>query len=169
MKNNKISPIMLIIMDGFGYSKSNKGNAISHAKMPNFNNWLTKYPHRLLKASGPAVGLPKGYMGNSEVGHMTIGTGRITQTVLAKFFEAIKDKSFFENKILKQNLNILKREDKTLHLMGLLSDAGVHSHQEHLYAFLKFAKKNTKYRTGKHSGLRVKNFCFAVLWDFWNM
>jgi len=141
MEKNPANPTMLVILDGFGYSKNQKGNAIAHANMPNWNNWLKKYPNRLLKASGEAVGLLPNYMGNSEVGHFTMGSGRITQNPLVKFHKIIEDESFFENEILIKSFEKLKEKNKSLHLMGLLSDSGVHSHTKHLFAFLKLAKQ----------------------------
>ncbi len=140
LKSNNLKPTMLIILDGFGISKQKKGNAIMAAKMPTWNYILKNYPHATLKASGTAVGLLPGYIGNSEVGHTTLGTGRIVKTVLKKFHEAIEDGTAFQNKILLNNLKKIKK-DNALHLMGLLSDGGVHSHEKHLYALLKLAKK----------------------------
>ena len=98
-------------------------------------------PNLLLNASGKAVGLLDGYMGNSEVGHTCMGSGRIVKTSLAKFHEAIENKSFFKNELLIKNFENLKKENKALHLMGLLSDAGVHSHQFHLYVLIQLAKQ----------------------------
>ena len=135
------TPTMLLILDGFGYRKEKGGNAIVAANMPNWQNLVKNYPNLLLKASGKAVGLLEGYMGNSEVGHTCMGSGRIVKTVLVKFHEAIENKTFFKNKLLIKNFEILKKESKSLHLMGLLSDAGVHSHQSHLYALIHLAKQ----------------------------
>lgn len=134
------SPIMLVILDGFGHSLKSQGNAVAHAKMP-FWNWITQnYPHTLLNASGEYVGLPPGYIGNSEVGHLTIGSGRVVESALKKFHDEITSGDFFENKMLINNFNKIKKTGKALHLIGLLSDGGVHSHESHLYAFLKLAK-----------------------------
>lgn len=133
-------PTMLIILDGFGISKHKKGNAVLAAKMPTWKNLLTHYPHTTLKASGTAVGLLPGYIGNSEVGHTTLGTGRIVETTLKKFDEAIENKSIFKNKTLLNNLKKIK-PNNALHLIGLLSDGGVHSHEKHLYTLIKLAKK----------------------------
>jgi 2,3-bisphosphoglycerate-independent phosphoglycerate mutase len=139
--NKSISKSMLIMLDGFGYSPNSNGNAIAHAKMP-FYKWLTdNYAHALLNASGPAVGLPDGFIGNSEVGHLTIGAGRIVESVLKKFHDEIVSGDFFKNKTLINNFNKLKESGRALHLIGLLSDGGVHSHESHLYAFLKLAAK----------------------------
>jgi 2,3-bisphosphoglycerate-independent phosphoglycerate mutase len=149
---NRNPPVMLVILDGFGHSSKSPGNAVAHAKMP-FWKWLTQnYPHTLLHAAGEHVGLPEGYIGNSEVGHLTIGSGRIVESVLKKFHDEIISNKFFENKILISNFSKLKQPntnqpdsvsshtDKALHLIGLLSDGGVHSHESHLYACLKLAK-----------------------------
>jgi len=135
----KYSPTMLIILDGFGYREESDGNAVKAATMPNWNKWLKIYPNYLLKASGEAVGLLPGYMGNSEVGHTCMGSGRIIKTTFTKFQENINNKSLFKNKMLLQNFENLKKENKTLHLIGLLSDAGVHSHEYHLHAFIELA------------------------------
>ncbi|MFH1254449.1 MAG: 2,3-bisphosphoglycerate-independent phosphoglycerate mutase [bacterium] len=139
-KADRNTPIMLIILDGFGHSPKSPGNAVAHAKMP-FWDWLIQnYPHTLLHAAGKAVGLPPRYIGNSEVGHLTIGAGRIVESILKKFHDEITGGNFFENKMLIRNFNKIKETGKALHLIGLLSDGGVHSHESHLYAFLKLAK-----------------------------
>ncbi|MBD3273512.1 2,3-bisphosphoglycerate-independent phosphoglycerate mutase [Candidatus Dependentiae bacterium] len=136
----KKTPIMLIILDGLGYRKEKKGNAVYAAKMPNFKSWLKEYPYCLLKASGKAVGLLPNNIGNSEVGHLTIGAGRIIKSALVKFKESIDDKSLFKNEILIKNFKKLSSKN-SLHLMGLLSDGGVHSHEFQVYALLDFAKQ----------------------------
>ena len=140
-KNDKNTPTMLIILDGFGYKSDKKNNAVEAANMPNWKKWLTIYPNCLLNASGEAVGLLPNYMGNSAVGHTCIGSGSIVKTSLAKFHKSINDGSFFKNKTLIENFENLKLKNKALHLMGLISDAGVHSHEEHLFALLKLAKQ----------------------------
>ncbi len=134
-------PLMLIVLDGWGIREEKIGNAIKKAKTPFFNSLLRKYPNTKLKASGEAVGLPKGYIGNSEVGHLHLGAGRLIEQDLVRVNKAIKDSSFFKNKILKTILKKTKEDKTQLHLMGLLSDAGVHSHINHLFALLKAAKK----------------------------
>lgn len=140
--NNKSYPTALIILDGFGYNPEITGNAIAQAQTP-FWNWLTQnYPHTLLHASGQYVGLLPGYIGNSEVGHLNIGAGRIVQSILKKFHAAINDETIFKNKILIDNFSKLKKSNKSLHLIGLLSDGGVHSHEFHLHALLKMAITN---------------------------
>lgn len=133
--------VLLLILDGWGYSKKKEGNAIELAKTPFLDRLWTNNPHTLLDAAGTAVGLPPGYMGNSEVGHLTIGAGRILDTDLQKINKAIKNGSFYKNKALLTAVNHVKINKKKLHLMGLLSDAGVHSHLDHLFALLELAKK----------------------------
>lgn len=140
-QNHDYTPVMLIILDGFGHSKTAYGNAIQHAHMPFWHKVLATYPHTLLNASGQAVGLLDGFIGNSEVGHKTIGSGRIIKSSLKKIHDSMADGSFFNNTILVSNFEKLKVSGKSLHLMGLLSDAGVHSHEEHLYALIKLAKQ----------------------------
>jgi 2,3-bisphosphoglycerate-independent phosphoglycerate mutase len=135
----KINPSVLVILDGFGIGEKSDKNAVHCAKKPNLDKWYTEYPHAILQASGETVGLPSGFMGNSEVGHLTIGSGRIIQQPLTIINNAIVDKSFFKNPLLLERLAELKANGKKLHVMGLLSDAGVHSHEQHLYAFLQAA------------------------------
>lgn len=134
-------PFVLIILDGFGFRESKDGNAISLAKTPNFDWLLKEYPHTALEASGEAVGLPQGTMGNSEVGHLTIGSGRINYQDYSRINHAIEDGSFFENEVLQRAFLKAIKNNRPVHLMGLLSDAGVHSHQGHLFALLKMAKE----------------------------
>ncbi|MGX4601337.1 2,3-bisphosphoglycerate-independent phosphoglycerate mutase [Faecalimicrobium sp. JNUCC 81] len=133
-------PIALIIMDGFGESKIETGNAVAAAKTPNLDKIVEEYPHTLINASGLDVGLPDGQMGNSEVGHTNIGAGRIVYQDLTRVTKAIKDGDFFENEVLLKAMENAKSH--SLHLMGLLSDGGVHSHIDHLKALLKMAKEN---------------------------
>jgi len=136
---NAKKPTALIILDGFGCRTEPANNAIALAKTPHITSWLLKYPHTQLKASGTAVGLLPGFIGNSEVGHLTIGAGRIITQPLTLIHNAIKDGSFFSNQMLNQHLTALQESDQSLHIMGLLSDAGVHSHVELLYASIKAA------------------------------
>lgn len=138
--NTVIRPTMLVILDGFGYSLQPYGNAIAHAKMPMWDYLLKTYPNTLLQASGLAVGLPDGFIGNSEVGHLTIGAGCVIPSILKRFDDAINDESFYKNPLLLKSFELLKTRNKALHLMGLLSDAGVHSNEKHLYALLKMAR-----------------------------
>ena len=129
----------LIILDGYALRDEEKGNAIKQAKTPNFDRYWDKYPHSQLTASGEAVGLPEGQMGNSEVGHLNIGAGRIVYQSLTRVNLSIKEGDFFENKALMDAVKHAKEKKKALHLFGLLSNGGVHSHIEHLFALLKLA------------------------------
>lgn len=133
-------PIALIIMDGFGESKIVEGNAVLGAKTPNLDKIMKEYPHTLIKASGLDVGLPDGQMGNSEVGHTNIGAGRVVYQDLTRVTKAINDGDFFENEVLLKAMQNAKNH--SLHLMGLLSDGGVHSHIDHLKGIIKMAKDN---------------------------
>ncbi|MBQ8349208.1 MAG: 2,3-bisphosphoglycerate-independent phosphoglycerate mutase [Ruminococcus sp.] len=134
-------PVALIIMDGFGYNPDSYGNAITAAKKPNIDKYM-KGPHTLIGASGLDVGLPDGQMGNSEVGHTNIGAGRIVYQMLVKISKDIKDGTFFNNKAILSAMDNCKKNDSALHLMGLLSPGGVHSHMEHLFGLVEMAKKN---------------------------
>lgn len=134
-------PVMLMILDGFGIAPKSEGNAVSLANKPNFDRLMGKYPNSQLQASGLQVGLPEGQMGNSEVGHLNIGSGRIVYQELTRITKAIKDGDFFNNDALKVAMDNAKKSGSALHLMGLLSDGGVHSHIEHLRGLLEFAKK----------------------------
>src|SRR5207248_6479236 len=115
------------------------GNAVLLTDLPVLKQLLATYPHSLLQASGEAVGLPAGQMGNSEVGHQNLGAGRVTYQDLLRISVAIRDGSFFRNPVLLKVMGEVKRTGKRLHLMGLLSDGGVHSHNTHLYALLDMA------------------------------
>ncbi|MBQ8825066.1 MAG: 2,3-bisphosphoglycerate-independent phosphoglycerate mutase [Ruminococcus sp.] len=134
-------PVALIIMDGFGYNPEDYGNAIRAAKKPNLDRYF-KGPNTLIGASGLNVGLPDGQMGNSEVGHTNIGAGRIVYQMLVKITKDIKDGVFFKNPALCDAIKNCKENNSALHLMGLLSPGGVHSHIEHLYGLLQMAKNN---------------------------
>ena len=138
-QKNKIKQLILIIMDGWGLRKSKKGNAIALAPTPNFNNFRRHYPFTQLRASGTAVGLMKGMIGNSETGHCNIGAGRVVPQDILRINKAIADGSFFRNPALLTAIRAVKKHHSALHLMGLLSDAGVHSYDQHLYALLKLA------------------------------
>ena len=135
-------PTVLMILDGYGISNETEGNAIAQAKTPVMDEILKKYPHVKGDASGMAVGLPDGQMGNSEVGHTNMGAGRIVYQMLVKITKDIEDGTFFENKALVKAMENCKQKDSSLHLMGLLSPGGVHSHMEHLYGLLEMVKKN---------------------------
>ncbi len=132
--------IMLLILDGYGINKSDFGNAIKEAKTPVMDKLLMMYPNSELEASGTFVGLPKGQMGNSEVGHMTIGSGRVTPQPLTYINEKIKNKEFFDNELLNNTIDYVLENNSNLHLIGLLSNGGVHSSINHFYAVLALAK-----------------------------
>ncbi|MCD8036667.1 MAG: 2,3-bisphosphoglycerate-independent phosphoglycerate mutase [Clostridiales bacterium] len=135
-------PTVLMILDGYGINEKTEGNAIKMAKTPVMDMLLKKYPHAKGYASGLDVGLPNGQMGNSEVGHLNIGAGRIVYQELTRITKAIEDGDFFENPELKEAMENCKKNNSALHIMGLLSDGGVHSHNTHLYALVKMAKNN---------------------------
>ena len=130
----------LMILDGFGFRKDSEGNAVRLAGTPNIEALMKEYPNTLIGASGLSVGLPDGQMGNSEVGHLNIGAGRIVYQELTRITKAIEDGDFFENPELIEAMDAVK-SGGSLHLMGLLSDGGVHSHNTHLYALVEMAKK----------------------------
>ncbi len=134
--------VLLLILDGWGFRKEKRGNAIKLARTPVLNRLWKQYPHTLLQAAGPAVGLPPSFMGNSQVGHLTLGAGRVIDSDLVRINRAIKDGSFFRDKALLEAIHHAKMHNHKLHLMGLLSDAGVHSHIDHLFALLKLAKQH---------------------------
>lgn len=136
-----MKPVLLMILDGWGYSQDKEGNAIAHAQKPNFDRLFAEYPHTFLTASGEEVGLPAGQMGNSEVGHLNIGAGRIVYQEFTRISKAIRTKEFFANPALRGAMERVKDGSNNLHLMGLLSDGGVHSHIEHLFALLEMAKE----------------------------
>ncbi|MBF4694015.1 2,3-bisphosphoglycerate-independent phosphoglycerate mutase [Fusibacter sp. Q10-2] len=133
-------PTALIIMDGWGQSETDTGNAVVLANTPHYDQYLEKYPHTLIGASGLDVGLPEGQMGNSEVGHLNIGAGRVVYQELTRITKSIKDGDFFENEALLLAIEKAKANGTKLHTWGLLSDGGVHSHIEHLKAVIKLAK-----------------------------
>lgn len=135
-------PIALLIMDGYGLSERVEGNAIKAAKTPRLDSFFTDYPNTVLYASGLAVGLPDGQMGNSEVGHTNIGAGRVVYQMLVKISKDIDDGVFFSNKALLGAMENCKKHDSALHLFGLLSDGGVHSHIKHLIGLVDMARKN---------------------------
>ena len=125
-------PLVLCILDGCGIREEKDGNAFKNANKPTFDYLWNNFPHSLLEASGQKVGLPAGQMGNSEVGHMNIGAGRIVYQPLELINKAIEDKTFFENEKILNVLSHVKKNNSSLHVMGLLSDGGVHSHINHL-------------------------------------
>ncbi|MDS9472700.1 2,3-bisphosphoglycerate-independent phosphoglycerate mutase [Sporosarcina pasteurii] len=134
-------PVALIILDGFGLREEISGNAVQQAHKPNFDRLKETYSYTTLTACGEAVGLPEGQMGNSEVGHLNIGAGRIVYQNLTRINKSIREGDFFENETLLQAVDHVKKNDSALHVMGLLSDGGVHSHYEHLFALLQLANR----------------------------
>ena len=138
-KKNIKKPVCLIILDGWGQSKKKDGNAIRLAKTPNMDNYKKMFPHTSLDASGESVGLPEGQMGNSEVGHLNIGAGRVVYQELTRISKEINNGDFFKNTALNAAIDNVKSDGGSLHLMGLVSDGGVHSHMMHLKALIDLA------------------------------
>ena len=137
-----MTKLVFTIIDGFGYREEEKGNAILKSNIDNIKYLWKNYPHSLLEASGNLVGLPSGQMGNSEVGHLNIGAGRIVYQPLEKINKSIEDKSLYEKQELKDIISHVKNNDSKLHIFGLLSDGGVHSHINHLFALIDMCKEN---------------------------
>ena len=146
-------PVALIILDGFALRGETSGNAVAHAKKPNFDSFWETYPHSELIASGEAVGLPEGQMGNSEVGHLNIGAGRIVYQSLTRVNVAIREGHFEQNETFINAMNHVKEKNSSLHVFGLLSDGGVHSHIQHLFALLELAKNQGVERVYIHGFL----------------
>ncbi|MDR1805194.1 MAG: 2,3-bisphosphoglycerate-independent phosphoglycerate mutase [Clostridium sp.] len=144
-------PVMLCILDGFGINKETKGNAVFAAKKPNLDRLFASCPHTQIGASGMDVGLPDGQMGNSEVGHTNIGAGRVVYQELTRITKSIADGDFFSNPALVGAAEAAKSTGSALHLMGLVSDGGVHSHNTHLYALLELAKRTGLERVYIHA------------------
>lgn len=136
---NAKKPHVLLILDGWGHSETSTSNAIQQANTPTWNQLCENHPKTLISCSGEAVGLPKGQMGNSEVGHMTLGTGRVIYQDLSKINKAIKDESFYENPALTKAVDSASKAAGRVHIIGLMSDGGVHSHEDHIIAMLKTA------------------------------
>ena len=134
-------PVVLMILDGFGLNERHEANAVYEANTPNIDGLMKNYPFVKGNASGLAVGLPDGQMGNSEVGHLNMGAGRIVYQELTRITKEIEDGTFFDNAALKKAMENAKKNDTALHLFGLLSDGGVHSHITHLYGLLEMAKR----------------------------
>ena len=135
-------PTVLLILDGYGINENPEGNAIAMAKTPVMDGLMKDYPFVKGYASGLAVGLPDGQMGNSEVGHMNMGAGRIVYQELTRITKSIEDGDFFTNEGLMAAIGNCKEKNSALHLYGLVSDGGVHSHITHIYGLLELAKKN---------------------------
>jgi len=145
---NRPKPLVLCILDGWGFSPQTKGNAIALARKPNYDELLKKFPNTLIQASGPWVGLPEGQMGNSEVGHLNMGAGRIVRMDITRIDMMIASGEFFRQPLL---LEAMKRgRERQLHLLGLVSNGGVHSHMNHLFALLRMARANQVERVFVH-------------------
>ncbi len=140
MAAHSIAPVVLVILDGWGFREGLDGNAVRGAETPIMDGLWEAYPHTLLQASGRAVGLPEGQMGNSEVGHLTLGSGRVVPQELVRISDAAENGSLAENQVFVELCQTLRQRDGRLHLIGLCSEGGVHSHTDHLYALLKAAK-----------------------------
>src|SRR4051812_157374 len=148
--NKQKTPLTLIILDGFGYRAEREGNAIALAQMPFYDEIREKYPHTLLQASGECVGLPHGIMGNSNVGHLCLGAGRVLRTDVERINHEIESGGFSHNLALNAAVDNAVKHDRALHLMGLVSDGMVHSSQEHAYALLRLAKEKGVRRVFVH-------------------
>jgi 2,3-bisphosphoglycerate-independent phosphoglycerate mutase len=135
-----LAPVVLVILDGWGYREQTEGNAIATADTPIMDSLWQVYPHTLIETSGKAVGLPKGQMGNSEVGHLNIGAGRTVPQELVRISDAAEDGSLFSNDALVKLYQSVRERGSKLHLIGLCSEGGVHSHLDHLIALLDMAK-----------------------------
>src|SRR5580698_7652569 len=141
-------PIVLTVLDGWGYRPDTKGNAIALARKPNYDRLLKEFPNTLIHTSGPFVGLPDGQMGNSEVGHLNIGAGRIVLMDITRVDKLIASGDFFRQPLLLEAME--RGRGNQLHLMGLVSDGGVHSHIDHLFALLRMARENKVSRVFVH-------------------
>ncbi|TCS71873.1 phosphoglycerate mutase [Sulfuritortus calidifontis] len=136
-----VKPVLLIILDGFGCRAADPFNAIANASKPNWDKYWQQFPHTLIQASEAAVGLPRGQMGNSEVGHLNIGAGRVVYQEFTRIERSIQTGNFFENPALKHSIAEAKARGTALHILGLLSDGGVHSHEQHIHAMLELAAR----------------------------
>lgn len=146
-------PILLIILDGWGYNPQPDANAIAQAKTPAFDKLWKEYPHTLIAASSCNVGLPEHQMGNSEVGHLNLGAGRIVYQDLSRITAAIEDESFDENPVLTKAVDQAVNNDKAVHIFGLLSNGGIHSHESHIHAMMKLAAKRGAKKLFMHAFL----------------
>src|SRR3989338_9362060 len=140
MVSRRPKPVILAILDGFGIAPPSKGNGVTLAKKPVFDQLVSTYPTLTLQASGEAVGLSWGEMGNSEVGHLNLGSGKIIYQTLPRINKTIEDGTFMSNKEFVKAVEHVKKNKSKLHLMGLVSNGGIHSHQDHLFALLDFCK-----------------------------
>ena len=141
MSTSSVRPVVLLILDGWGYREAAADNAIALAHTPHWDSWWKTHPHALLQASEASVGLPRGQMGNSEVGHINIGAGRVVYQEYERINRAIADGSFYQNAALVQAVDAAQQHGKAVHILGLLSPGGVHSHEDHLIAGLRLARE----------------------------
>ncbi len=163
-------PAVLMILDGFGLNEKHEANAVYEANTPNIDGLMKDYPFVRGNASGLAVGLPDGQMGNSEVGHLNMGAGRIVYQELTRISKEIEDGDFFKNEALLKGMQNVKEHNSSLHLYGLLSDGGVHSHNTHLYGLLELAKREGIERftyTASWMGATPPPLPGRALWKIW--
>lgn len=146
-------PLVLLILDGWGINPQVEGNAVLMAHTPVMDRLMSNYPHTTMEASGESVGLPDGLMGNSEVGHLNLGSGRVVYQDITRINKSIKDGDFFSNAVLSDAMGYVLENGSSLHLMGLLSDGGVHSHMDHLFSLLEMAKERGLDRVFIHAFL----------------
>ena len=148
-----VKPIVLVILDGFGYSEEKEGNAIANAHKPTWDHLWKEYPHTLIRGSGAEVGLPAEQMGNSEVGHLNLGAGRVVYQEYTRVSRSIKTGSFFTNDTLVEAVEMAKETNKAVHILGLLSPGGVHSHEEHIHAMCQLAVERGQEKVYLHAFL----------------
>ena len=149
----RIRPIVLAILDGWGYSEEIRHNAIREARTPVWDGLWSTYPHTTISCSGAEVGLPSGQMGNSEVGHLNLGAGRVVYQEYTRVSRAIKTGSFFTNATLTEAVDKATRHDKAVHILGLLSPGGVHSHERHIHAMARLAAQRGAQKIYVHAFL----------------
>jgi 2,3-bisphosphoglycerate-independent phosphoglycerate mutase len=179
MNQASVPPMVLVILDGWGFRDAADGNAVAAAKTPVMDSLWAAYPHTLIRTSGKDVGLPEGQMGNSEVGHLNIGAGRIVPQELVRISDAIEDGTIQENEALLNVCQAVRYRNSKLHLIGLCSEGGVHSHLEHLFGLIEMAKaqdlddvcvhiitdgRDTKPTEGKNVIKKLQDFIEQVGW-----
>lgn len=165
---NRTRPVVLAILDGFGVAPDGEGNAVTQAKMPNINRFIQRYPAMTLKSSGETVGLMWGEMGNSQVGHLTIGAGRVYYQALPRIEQAIDNESFFENEQLLKAMEHAKANNGTLHVLGILSSGKVHGYDRHIYKVLEMAKKQKCKKVAVHAILDGRDALYNSGIEFLN-
>src|SRR5215213_10321894 len=151
MSNGRAPRVVLVVLDGWGYRTEREGNAIELASTPNWHRLWRSYPRTLLEASGLAVGLPEGQMGNSEVGHLNLGAGRVVMQDLVRIGEPIRDRSFFDNPVFVSACDHATRTGGTVHLTGLLGSGGVHAIDRHLFALIDLCAERRVPRVAIHA------------------